>query len=387
MREVRAGALLTATSLLVLLIAGLPSLAHPSSGLGLIAPDHPEVTAEAWIVYDQTYGKVLAEVDPDSRRSVASVTKILTALVVLQNVGTDDLVAITDTAASVGESEIGLVTGEAAWTVEELLAALILRSANDAAVALAEHVGGSVAGFAEMMNGEATRLGLTDSNFVNPHGLDHSDHYSSARDILRISVAAMANPAFARIAATRSFSLPPTPEGESRVAVNRNDLLATYPGTLGIKTGYTGRALQTLSAVAERDRRRIHVVVLGSQDHFADVALLFDYAFGSFGPLTLVPVTSEQRRPLAGSVAAQPGTDFEVFPDRAEEPPPDPEEAVVVDAPETEAGTVAVDPDAEAAAPPVTQRIERQVELPGIRDALTWVSRYWQGLRAGNDRG
>ncbi len=387
MRDIRAGALLSATCLAILLVAAPPGRAHPSSDLGLIAPDPPEVTAEAWIIYDDTYGQVLAEVDADSRRSVASVTKILTALVVLENVRSGDLVTISDTAASVGESEIGLVAGEAAWTVEELLAALILRSANDAAVALAQHVGGSVAGFADMMNRESTRLGLTDSNFVNPHGLDHPDHYSSARDILRISVAAMENPAFARIAATRSFSLPPTPEGESRVAVNRNDLLATYPGSLGIKTGYTGRALQTLSAAAERDRHRIHVVVLGSQNHFADVTLLFDYAFGSFGPLTLVPVTSDQQRPLAGGVAAQPGTDFELFPDRAEQSPPDPAEAVTVNAPWTENATAAIDPEAEAPAAPMVQRIERQVELPGIRDALTWIWKYWQGLKAEDDRG
>jgi len=381
MREVRAGALLAATCLTILLVGVPPGRAHHQSDLGLIAPDPPKVTAEAWIVYDDTYGQVLAELDADSRRSVASVTKIMTALVVLENVGGDDLVTITETAASVGESEIGLVAGEAAWTVEELLAALILRSANDAAVALAQHVGGSVAGFAELMNRAATRLGLTDSNFVNPHGLDQTDHYSTARDILRISVAALENPAFARIAATRSFSLPPTPEGESRVAVNRNDLLATYPGTLGIKTGYTGRALQTLSAVAERDRRRIHVVVLGSQDHFADVTLLLDYGFGSFGPLTLVPATSETKRPLAGGVAAQPGTDFEVFPDRAEQPPPDPVEPVVSDVPATENETVAVDSEAGVPAVPVTQRFERQVELPGVRDALAWVWKYWQGLR------
>lgn len=381
MRRVRVRSLLAATCLTILLVAAPPVGSHHPSDLGLIAPDPPEVTAEAWIVYDHTYGQVLAELDADSRRSVASVTKILTALVVLQNVGEDDLVIITDTAASVGESEIGLVAGEAAWTVEELVAALILRSANDAAVALAQHVGGSVAGFAELMNREATRLGLTDSNFVNPHGLDHADHYSSARDILRISVAAMENPAFSRIAATRSFSLPPTPEGESRVAVNRNDLLATYPGTLGIKTGYTGRALQTLSAVAERDERRIHVVVLGSQDHFADVALLLDYAFGGFGPLTLVPATSDPKRPLAGDAAAQPGTDFEVFPDRAEQPPPDPVEPEADEAPATEDGTAAAGPESEVPAAPVTERTERQVELPGIRDALAWVWKYWRGLR------
>ncbi len=381
MRRLRAGALLAATSLAVLLVAAPPGRAHHPTDLGLLAPDPPEVTAEAWIVYDDTYGQVLAEMDADSLRSVASVTKILTALVVLETVGADDLVTITHTAASVGESEIGLVAGEAAWTVEELLAALILRSANDAAVALAQHVGGSVAGFAEMMNREANRLGLTDSNFVNPHGLDHADHYSSARDILRISVAAMQNPAFSRIAATRSFSLPPTPEGESRVAVNRNDLLATYPGTLGIKTGYTGRALQTLSAVAQRDQREIYVVVLGSQDHFADVTLLLDYGFDGFGPLTLVPATSDLRRPLAGGVAAQPGTDFEVFPARAEQPPPDTVEPVAADAPGTGASPSAVDPEAEVPAAPVTQRIERQVELPGIRDALAWVWKYWQGLR------
>ena len=380
MRAVRIGALLGALCLALLVSTPLPGRAHLPYGPRLTAPDPPDVTAEAWILYDDTYGQVLAEVDADSRRAVASTTKILTALVVLENARLHDLVIITETAASVGESEIGLVAGEAAWLVEELLAALMLWSANDAAVALAQHIGGSVAGFSEMMNRKVADLGLTNSNFVNPHGLDHRDHYSSARDLLSISLAAMENAFFARLSGIRSFSLPHTPDGEPRVAVNRNDLLATYPGALGIKTGYTGRALQTLSAVAGRDGRRVYAVVLGSQDHFGDVTLLLDYAFDSFTPLTLVPVTSDQQRPLAGGVASRPGTDFEVFPD-PEAPAPDPPEPEVGDA--TDDGPAPTDPaaDEETPATPVTRRVQRQAELPGVLDALAWTRHYWQWIR------
>ena len=387
MRAVRIGALVSATCLTLLAAAPPAGQAHSPYGPRLTAPEPPDVTAEAWILYDDTYGQVLAEVDADSRRAVASTTKILTALVVLEHTRLHDLVIITETAASVGESEIGLVAGEAAWLVEELLAALMLWSANDAAVALAQHVGGSVAGFSEMMNRKVAELGLINSNFVNPHGLDHRDHYSSARDMLSISLAAMENAFFARLAGIRSFSLPHTPDGEPRVAVNRNDLLATYPGALGIKTGYTGRALQTLSAVAERDGRRVYAVVLGSEDHFGDVTLLLDYAFGNFTPLTLVPVTSDLQRPLAGGLVSRPGTDFEVFSDQHDQPAPAP--------PGTAAGPEAGDGTDGDAAPsgradvadqpvePVTRRVERQVELPGVRDALIWIRQYWLWIRGG----
>ncbi len=394
MRTIRAGVIPAVIVLSALLGAALPGDAQLWNVPNLVAPEPPEISAEAWILYDDTYGQVLAENQADQRRSIASTTKILTAMVVLENSRPDEPVTITNQAASIGESEIGLVGGENPWRVEELLAALMLRSANDAAVALAQHVGGSVSGFSEMMNRRTAELGLTNSNFTNPHGLDEPEHYSTARDLLTISRAAMENPYFTHIISIRSFSLPPTPDGTPRLIVNRNDLLATYPGTLGIKTGYTGQALQTLSAVAERQGRRIYAVVLGSNQHFEDVARLFDYAFANFSPLTLVPVTSDRKRPLAGGIAITPGTDLQVFiePIPSVQPETSPpattahlnEETVTestvstVEVGEIETTTTVTVPEPAAGTPSSVPRLIRSIELPGIGDSLFWLGNYWR---------
>ncbi len=346
---------------------------------GLLAPNPPEVTAEAWILYDDTFGKVLAEVEPDQRRAVASTTKIMTALVVLELAEMDELATISTNATLAGGSEVGLVADEPPWSVEDLLSGLMLRSANDAAVALAEHVGGSVAGFADLMNIRASELGMLDSRFVNPHGLDHPDHYSSARDLLALARAAMDNPKFARLVLIRSANLPPTPEGEPRVELNRNQLLTSYPGSIGIKTGFTSQAQQTLVAAAELDGRRLYAVVLGCTDHYGDAATLLDYGFEEFSAATLVPVTSETRRPLAGGRQPAVEEDFELLisqeagqelqaadptaPVDPEPPPPD-------------------DQASETEAPPVVSEVARAPELPGLRDALTWFARYWNWVLA-----
>ena len=310
---------LVALSLVVLTIFVAPVGGTPNGWAtlppddGLLAPAPPEVTAGAWILYDDTFGHVLAENEPDERRAVASTTKIMTALVVIEKAEPDETVQITSQADLAGESEIGLVPGEPPWMVEDLVAALLLQSANDAAVALAQHVGGSVAGFAGLMNEKAAELGLGNTNFVNPHGLDHPDHYSSARDLLTLTLAAMDDPRLARLVKARSANLPNTPDGDPRVAVNRNELLGAYPGAIGVKTGYTDNALLTLVAAAERDRRRLYAVVLGSADHFGDAAALLDYGFAEFAAMTLVPATSADPRPLIGGIGHPTEDDFELF--------------------------------------------------------------------------
>ena len=372
-------AILVVLATLVMPLGGVPAgRATLPPDDGLVAPDPPSVTAGSWILYDDTFGQVLAERDADARRPVASTTKIMTALVILEQNGTDEPVEITRSAALAGESEIGLVADEPPWTVEELLAALILQSANDAAVALAEHAAGSVEGFADLMNAKAAGLGLVNSNFVNPHGLDHRDHYSSARDLLTLSVAAMDNPLFARLVQTRSANLPATPDEEPRVALNRNELLANYPGAIGIKTGYTDRAALTLVAAAERDRRRLYAVVLGSTDHFGDAIALLDYGFEEFSPMTLVPATSDAGRPLVAGLDRGPEADFELF--IADEP----EEArVAVDPggePVPEAEEPLPEPEPEEETAPVVREFERIPELPGMGDALAWIGRYWDWI-------
>ena len=255
-------------------------------GGGLVTPAPPRVWSRAWIVYDDTFGQVLAEHEADTRRAIASTTKIVTALAVLEAADPAELVQISEKAASAGESEIGLVANEDPWTIEALLAALLLRSANDAAVALAEHVGGSVEGFAHLMNATATRLGLENSNFVNPHGLDHRDHYSSARDLLTLAVTAMEDDRFARLVQAHRFFVPDAPDGSERASRNRNKLLDRYEGAIGIKTGFTSRAGLTLVAAAERDGRRLYAVVLGTDDHYRDASILLDWGFGKFTTVT-----------------------------------------------------------------------------------------------------
>ena len=256
----------------------LVALAPPPGGFppSSPAPTIPELTAEAWMLYDATHDVVLASRDGDTRRPMASVTKVMTALVVRDHVELDEQTRISQTAAAVGESEIGLAPREI-WEVEELLEAMLIRSGNDAAMALAELVGGSVSGFIDLMNVKAAELGLTNSHFTNPHGLDHPEHYSSARDLVTLARTALADPILARIARTRLIRFKPDPAGVERKAINTNKLLGAFPGVVGMKTGFTGRAGRVLISVLDRTDRVLIAVVLGSDDHFADSRELLEY--------------------------------------------------------------------------------------------------------------
>lgn len=267
----------------ILAVAALSvSLAVPPVPLVALDPgDPPGVTAPSWVLYDETNDVVLAEAMADAERSPASVTKVMTALVVRDHTESDDLVLISTTAAATGEAEIGVYPGEL-WTVEDLLAAMMVRSGNDAAVALAEHVGGSVEGFAAMMNDKAAALGLAHSHFVNPHGLDHPDHYSSARDQLTIALAALDDPVLARLVRTKVVAFRKDPNGIPRRAVNTNRLLGAYPGVIGVKTGFTGQAGRVLVAAAEQGGRTLVSVVMGSDDHFEDTRQLLEWGFDTF---------------------------------------------------------------------------------------------------------
>ena len=352
--------------------SGLQDLAPTPADL-LVSSEPPTVTAETWILYDDTFDQVLASQEPDFRREVASTTKMMTALVVLDEAGLDDLVEISAAADAVGESEIGLVAGEEPWTIADLLTSMLMRSANDSAVALAEHVGGSVEGFAELMNLKADELGLENSQFKNPHGLDEPGHYSTARDLLTIALAGMDNATFAQIVQTKTANMPDTPEGEPRVAAATNQLLTDYPGAIGVKTGYTDLAGLSLVAAAERDGRRIYAVVLGSDDHFADISALFDYGFEEFSIVTLVAGGDEyaSRRIsglVDGAVAAE---DFDLFIGRAEA-----EDVEIVPSFAEEEPVLIAELDGEIIGKVALETSERPA-LPDLGDALSWVSRYW----------
>ena len=244
----------------------------------------PSVAAASAVLADLDTGRVLWGKEAEERRPIASITKIMTAFIVIQRSDPSDVVTVSPDAAaparSAGISELGLVPGERI-SVQDLLYALLQQSANDAAVALAEHVSGSVDGFVADMNAEARRLHLGETRFASPNGLDDAG-YSSARDLAVLTRAAFESPLFATIVATKVHRIP-APSGPPRMIQNRNVLLWLYPGAVGVKTGFTTPAGFCVVAAATRDGVRLTAVVLGEPgEPFSDAAAILDYGFASF---------------------------------------------------------------------------------------------------------
>ena len=235
----------------------------------------PEISAKAAVLLDAESGETLYEHNADARMLIASTTKIMTALVVLERCGLTESVKIDERSAGREGSSAYLRAGEV-WTVEELLCGLMLSSGNDAAAALAIHAAGSEDGFAELMNEKAAELGLENTHFANPSGLDAEGHYSSARDMARLAAYAMENADFARIVSSRSATV------QGREIYNHNKLLGSYPGCIGVKTGYTMAAGRTLVSCAERDGARYVCVTLCDRDDWRDHAALCDWAFAEY---------------------------------------------------------------------------------------------------------
>lgn len=249
----------------------------------------PEIRAQAAVLADLETGQVLFAHKPNERRPIASLTKIMTAMLATERTEPTDVVTVSDEAASgrqAGISSLGLVPGERI-RVDELLYALLLQSANDAAVALAEHVSGSVDAFVNDMNTRAERLGLSNTMFASPNGLD-DDGYSSASDLVRLTRAAYRSRGFASIVATRFHTVTSLDE-PPRVVQNRNVLLWLYPGAIGVKTGFTSTAGFCVVAAAEREGMRLIAVVLGEpSEPFSEAAALLNYGFAAFDQRTLV---------------------------------------------------------------------------------------------------
>ena len=240
----------------------------------------PEVDAAASALADLDSGRILFQEEAKAPRPIASLTKVMTALLVIERTRLTELVVASENAAGQTGAELGLQPGEER-TVRELLIALLLQSANDAAVALAEHVSGSVEVFVDNMNQRALELGMRNTEFRSPSGLDDSGH-STARDMLRLASEAFLDSTFASIVSTR-FAKVPSDEGEARRLQNRNALLWLYEGTIGGKTGYTGAAGFCLIAAAERDGLRLATVVLGaSQQAFSEAAEVLNHGFASW---------------------------------------------------------------------------------------------------------
>ena len=234
-----------------------------------------DTSATAAILMDVDSGRVLYERNAGARMLIASTTKLLTALVAIRDGNLADTVKVSREAAYTEGSSMYLKEGEE-LTLETLLYGLLLCSGNDAAVAVAEHVGGSVEGFVERMNDTALALGMEHSSFANPNGLDHEDHYSTARDMALLARAAVENETLLRIASTRTVSI------GGRTMTNHNKLLGYLDGCVGLKTGYTRAAGRTLVSCAERNGQRLVAVTLQDGNDWADHQSLYEYGYAAY---------------------------------------------------------------------------------------------------------
>lgn len=236
-------------------------------------------SAAAMAVVDGDTGELIFSKNCDVRREPASTTKICTAITVLENHSILDIpVPIPDEAVGVEGSSLYLQKGEM-LTVRDLLYGLMLQSGNDCAVALAVIVGGSVDGFVEMMNETAQKAGATNTNFVNPHGLHHPDHYTTARDLCAISCYAMQNEQFREIVSTKRHKTPYYGHDYDRNFPNKNKMLFNYEGGNGIKTGYTKHSGRCLVSSATRDGKTYICTVLNCGDMWEESTRLLDLAF------------------------------------------------------------------------------------------------------------
>ena len=233
------------------------------------------LSAEKAILVDGVTGRVIREKNADQRSLIASTTKIMTALVVCEQCNVLDRMRIPKEAVGIEGSSMYLQEGEV-LTLQELLYGLMLPSGNDAAVALAIYCGGTVEGFAELMNDKARVLGLRDTHFENPNGLDSPGHYSTARDLAVLAAYAMENPIFAKTVSTRSVRI-----GE-RYLVNHNKLLWRVDGADGVKTGYTKAAGRILVSSATREDRRLIAVTLNAPSDWQDHEAMLEDGFSRY---------------------------------------------------------------------------------------------------------
>jgi len=238
------------------------------------------ISAKSAIVIDQESGEAIFEKNPDIQLPPASTTKIMTGIIVLENSDLDDVVKISARTKEIGESSIYLSEGEE-LRVEDLLYAMLVQSANDAAYALAEHVSGSEELFVDLMNRKAAEIGAKSTKFKNSYGLDDEEHLTTARDLAMIASYAMQNDEFRKIVATKEKFIPW--EGHSdRKLVNTNTLLGKVDYVTGIKTGYTDKAGLCMVISAEKNGKNLITVVLGSKDEKIreeDILLIMDYCF------------------------------------------------------------------------------------------------------------
>ena len=258
--------------------ASEPSTAQNTSGqtVDISSITKPTVASQGAVLLNAADGSVLFSKNGDTTYYPASITKLMTALVAVEShPDLSEVVTIRPEWTGVEGSSMYLKVGEK-LTLETLLYGLLLCSGNDAAVAIAEHISGSQEDFAKLMNATAREIGMEHSSFANPNGLDHEDHYSTARDMARLACAAVENETLVRMASTRSVTI------GGRTMTNHNKLLNQIEGCIGLKTGYTMAAGRTLVSCVERNGQRLVAVTLQDGNDWADHAALYDYGFSTY---------------------------------------------------------------------------------------------------------
>lgn len=267
------------------------------------------------ILVDPSNGKVLWEVNDNQPRPPASLTKILTALVVLQRARLDDTQTVTDEAYNAPGANTYAKPGWI-YSVEDMLWGLLLVSGNDMAISLAQRVSpdGTVAGFVQLMNEQAAALGATSTVMVNPHGMDAPGHVSTARDLALLTMVAMKDPTFARMVGTVQHSLPWDGGQHTHLLVNHNKLLTLYPGTIGVKTGYTNGSGNSLASETTHDGHTLLAIVLNAKSPagYSDSKALYDWGFLNFDALearatdVIVPLIAPSTEAAAAKKAGAP---------------------------------------------------------------------------------
>ena len=256
----------------------IPELVEAASD----SAEEPNLNSRAAIIYDRNSKEVIYGKEENTKRKMASTTKIMTCMVVLEKGELTDTVIVSKKAAGTGGSRVGLKTGDKV-SVQDLLYGLMLCSGNDAAVALAEHVGGSVEGFADLMNEKERQLNLSNTHFVTPHGLDNEEHYTTAYELAIMAENALKNNTFSSIVGTKNITI--NINGKPRNLSNTNELLGSMAGVYGVKTGFTNGANRCLVTSCKRENLDIITVVLGADTkkfRTQDSIKLINYAMNNY---------------------------------------------------------------------------------------------------------
>lgn len=259
----------------------------------------PSLSAQSALLMEADSGTIVCEKNAHTRLPMASTTKIMTALVALELAAPDTVIVVDGRAVGTEGSSVYLCEGEE-LTLEELLYALMLESANDAAVAIAIGVSGSEEAFVDEMNRQAMSLGLSNTHFANPHGLDAEAHYTTAYELALIARKALQNPLLKTIVSTRKTTIPHQNTDGVRLLVNHNKMLRQYDGCIGVKTGYTQKSGRCLVSAAQRDGVTMIAVTIDSPDDWNDHTKLLDYGFENYHRVELCPADFQFCLPVVG---------------------------------------------------------------------------------------